>query len=374
MTNPTANPLGAGGDVTKAAVKIRAILDRPEPSGQPAENSAPEKANTESKSRDERGNFAKSEPETETEEVTQADSSQKQEAAAPEKKSAPSDDHEELADDVEGLAKQLGMEPGDLLEHLKAKVKVNGEERKVNLKELIAGHQMEADYRQKTAAIADERRKVTAELTAYQQQREHLSSKLDPLVQNLESVVVNDDARLQQLLNDGDILEYERHKYAADQRKAQLQTAKQEQQRIEGEKQREVRVQLEQHVAENERKLIEAKPEWGKDIEKGRKELQAIRDYLKGEGVPGDVADKLYEAVPLLMADKAMKWDFLQKNKPGKLQEVKTVPKFQKPGVVKAAPEDPKKKVLSASLNRLRKSGDWKDAAKAIKAMGIASR
>lgn len=45
MSNPTANPLGAGGDVTKAAVKIGEILKKQEPQGQPAEKDATVKAN-----------------------------------------------------------------------------------------------------------------------------------------------------------------------------------------------------------------------------------------------------------------------------------------------------------------------------------------
>lgn len=385
MSNPTANPLGAGGDVTKAAPLIRAYLDKQEPAkaSQPAEPSAPATANQpptaepKERTRDpETKRFVKSEPQTANEDnAPKAEGVDADEAAAPEQKgkAEATDDQEELADTVEGLAQQLGMDPSELLEHLKVEVKVNGESKRVNLKEASKGYQLESDYRTKTAASAEQLRAAEAIRQEYTQQREHLSSQLAPLVQQMEHVVTADDARLQQLLNDGDILEYERLKFAADQRKSQLNTAKQEQQRLDGERQRESQVRLEQHVAENERILLEKRPDWAKDPDKGRKDLSEIRAYLKSEGVAAEMADKLYEAVPLLMADKARKWDQLQKEKMGRLNEVKTVPKFQKPGPSKSV-DDPKKQVHARNLNRLRRSGNVRDAANALVTGGFVTR
>ncbi len=375
MSNPEANPLGAGGDVTKAAVRIKELgLAHPkEPQGQPESQPEPTRANpseqakpapSASRPKDpETGKFVKAEPEgTERTEVeAQPDTAKVAET---------DDDSEELPEFIEALAERIGVDPSQFLEHVKAKVKVNGEERTVNLKELTAGYQMQSDYQRKTAEIAEERRKVSAELTQYQQQREHISSQLAPLLQQLETLVVDDTQKIKAAFDSGDYQEAARLQFIAEQRKQQLSFAKQEQQRIDGEKQRESRLQLEQHVQEQERILLERKPVW-KDTEKGRKELQAIRDYLKAEGVPAQQADTLYEATPLLMAEKAMLWDQLQKQtKPKAMQEVKSKPKFLVPGPSKAA-SDPKKDVLRASLNRLRKTGDVKDAAKAFKAMGI---
>ena len=71
-----------------------------------------------------------------------------------------------------------------------------------------------------------------------------------------------------------------------------------------------------------------------------------------------------------------MLWDQLQKkHQPEALKqlELKSVPKFQKPGVSRT-PEDPKKKVHSANLNRLRRSGTVRDAAKAMLSGGFVQR
>ncbi len=381
MSNPTANPLGAGGDVTKAAQKIGEILKRPEPQGQPAENTAPVQANPTDKTKPveakaspdkdpNTGKFVKrAEPETAEDDKPSLLDVPEQEQEEPKAAEAESD-HEELAEDVEDLAKQLGIDPDELMDHLKAKVKVNGEEKRVNLKELLSGYSMESDYRSKTAKLAEEKRQVDAERQQYLSQREHFERELNPLVQQLGQMVVDDDTKLRQLLESGDILEYERAKYAAEQRRAQFSLAQREQERVQSEKAREARVQLEQEVAENERLLVQAHPDWAKDTEKGRRELSDIRQYLKENGVPGETVDQLYDARGLLLAEKAMKWDKLQKAKPEALKPLKTVPKFQKPGASKPV-EDPKKQVARASLQRLRKSGRTDDAAKAIKALGL---
>lgn len=387
MSNPTANPLGAGGDVTKAAVKIGEILRNEKPQGQSQESEATVQANPTDKAKPAQseakapnspdkdpstGRFVRrAEPETaEDEGANLLDVPEGDEPEEKPAKAEAEDEHEELAEDIEDLAKQLGLEPDDLLDHLKAKVKVNGEEKRVNLKELLSGYSMESDYRTKTAKLAEERRQIDAERQQYLSQREHVSKELTPLIHSLQELVVDDDTRLRQLLEAGDILEYERAKIAAADRRAKLDAANREKERIDGERAREARVQLERDVADNERMLVQAHPEWAKDVEKGRRELSEIRQYLKENGVPGETVDQLYDANGLLLAEKAMKWDKMQKSKPETLKQLKTVPKFQKPGAAKPA-EDPKKQVARASLQRLRKTGRTDDAAKAIKALGL---
>lgn len=385
MSAPTANPLGAGGDTTKAAVQIGALL-RGEPKGQPAPEAAPpvQEANPQGSQPNPAqpvevtmlkdpatGRFVKrAEPET-AEDNTPEPEAEQAEGEETAETTEPASDSEELADSIEGLAKQLGMEPDELSDHLKATIKINGEERRANLKELIAGYQKGEDYSRKTAEVAAQRKAVEAEAAAYQQQRDHLSSQLQPLVSQLESLVAEDDARIQAAIRDGDIIELERAKIQAEQRRASLDAAKREQGRLEDQRQSEARAKLEREVADNERLLGEKRPEWVKDPERGREAISKIRSYLKAEGVPGEVADSLYDAGSILIAEKAMKWDLLQKDKPGKLNEVKLAPKkFQRAGPAKVT-EDPKKQVHRANLNRLRNSGNVKDAAKAIKSAGF---
>jgi DNA-directed RNA polymerase subunit F len=376
MTNPTANPLGAGGDVTKAAEKIR-DLNLLEPEGQPEEGQAapaeanpqapaPEEAQPSTPPRDEKGRFTSEEgtEEPETEVVAE-------EATEDAVESEPTDDEAELADTIDGLAEQLGISQEEALDYFKATAKINGEEQQVTLRDLINGHQMEADYRHKTADLAEQRRAFEAEQQALNQQREHHAQQLVPLMQQLEGMIVTDDQVLQQLLNDGDIIEFERVKMQADQRKAQLNLAHQEMQRVEHERQQQGQAQMQREIADNERYLAQHRPDWAKNPEQGRKEIAEVRQYLKDTGVPEQVVEQLYDARSILVAEKAMKWDRLQREKSAQLTKAKKAPKkFQKPGASKPA-VDPKKKVLASTLNRLKKTGDHRDAAAAIRAMGL---
>jgi hypothetical protein len=394
MTNPQANPLGAGGDITKAAVQIREVLNKQEqaPASQPVQNGAPVQEANPQRSQPNpaapvevtmlkdpaTGRFVKrAEPETAEDNSPQPEGADAEDGApaddagkTAETPSEPSD-HEELADTTDGLAAQLGMTEDELLDHLKLKVKVNGEEKPANLRELRNGYQMESDYRLKTAALADEKRAFESERSAITQQREHVASQLQPLVQTLEGMVAEDNQRLEKLLADGDLLEYERAKFAAEQRRVTHDAAKRELQRIESDRQSEARIKLEREVAENELRLGQLRPEWAKDPEAGRKAIASVRAYLKGEGVPGEAVDSLYDAISITVAEKAMKWDQLQKEKPGKLNQVKLAPKtFQRAGPAKPA-EDPKRTVHRSNLNRLRKTNNVKDAAKAIASGGF---
>jgi hypothetical protein len=356
-----ANPLGAS-DLDVAASKIGGIL-RSEPKGQPQESAAPEQANpAPERVRDQSGKFVRqAEPETEV----AASETQ------PEVTAETTDDTEELPDRIEILAEKLGVDVDTFREHIKAPVKINGEERAVNLRELIAGYQKGEDYSRKTAEVAEQRKAIDAERAAYQQQRERIASELEPLVPRLAAQIENDQAAIQKAYEQGDYQEAVRLQYLSQTRQAELTKAQAAQQQIAQEKQREQYQEHVRFVEEQEKILLEAKPAWAKDPEKGKRELTNIRDYLKSLGVPPQNVDRMHEAVPLLLAEKAMLWDKLQKDtKPKALQEVKAKPKFQAPGAAKPT-QDPQQQAVRANFNRLRKTGDVRDAAKVFKAMGL---
>jgi hypothetical protein len=385
MSTGSANPLGAAGDLTKAATAIGAIL-RPEPQGQPKkETQAPavQEANPSTDHGDtsapvkvtmlkdpKTGRFVKAEPETEEntrDEGEDVQSEPETQTAQPTEQS----DSEELADTAAGLAAQLGLSEDELLDHLKLTVKVNGEEKPANLRELRNGYQMESDYRTKTAALADEKRAFESERSAITQQRDHYASQLQPFLQQLESLVADDSAHLQQLLQEGDLLGFERAKAAAEQRRVARDTAKQELSRIDEQRQSEARQKLERDVADNERKLGELRPDWAKDPEKGKKEIASIRQYLKGKGMPGEMVDTIYDANSLIIAEQSMKYEQLLAEKSSRLNEVKLAPKkFLRAGPAKPA-VDPVKQVHRANLQKLRRSGNMKDAALALRSGGF---
>lgn len=379
---PTATPTtGAEArSVIDAADKISAILnpesqDHPQEEDAPAETTQPDEPvydEATGRYRDPATNKFVKGPESETEEsqeLSEEDAPDpKEEGADAEDSEEPDEDGtEELADTVEGLAEQLGMDPEEFISSVKATINIDGEEEQVTLSELVRGHFREADYTRKTSALADQRREVEDLQSAIEKQRDEFSSKLEPMLQQLEQYVNIDEQYLNQLAAEGRSDEWFQYKVAADQRAKEFQQAQEAKQKIEKEKAEEQQQKLRQEVAKNEQRLMELRPDWAKDPDKGKKELAAIRGHLKERGFnPRDV-DSLFHAETIDMAHDAMRYHQLQKAKPDKLGKLKSVPrKVTRPGPAKAK-EDPKKKVRRENLNRLRQTGNYRDAAPLIK-------
>lgn len=321
-----ANPSGASPEslsVNDAAARISTLLSTPEPTQPPAQEERPEAAQAPSEA-----------PETEAD------------AGADE---APS---EELPDNVDDLAKALGMEPDDLASHLKIRIKVNGEERLVTLKEAAQGQQLEADYRRKTAELAEQRKAGDERIQAEIQQR---VQTLDILARDFASNVLGSPPDPNMAMEDPARYVAEKARYEANLQK--LQASRQEIQRLTQEQQNRA-------LQANEAKLRERMPEWAKDEDKGRKEIGEIRNYLMKQGIAPQLAQSVFEADHLLIARKAMLYDRLQESKPDIANKLKELPKVLKPGGIR--PGNVRNEQAVTALNRLKRSGSVKDAAALI--------
>ena len=302
---PSANPLGAGSDIITATEKISQLLN-PEPEGQPGTEEATEPANQDQgepaqaepvydeatgRYRDPATNkFVKGpEQETEGDDYTPPEDHNVTEEGAdvdttaePEEPGEESES-EELADTVDGLAEQLGLDASELAESLKARVKINGEESEVTLSELVKGYQMEGDYRLKTAELSEQRRAVQDAEAEIAKRRDAFQSQLDPMLAQLKQYVEVDEQYLNQLAAEGRSDEYLQYKHAADMRRAELERANQAKQTLEQEKTAEQQKQYASLVAENNALLESLKPDWAKDPEKGKQEIANVRRYMKSE-------------------------------------------------------------------------------------------
>ncbi len=387
------NPVqGTGLNEKQAAEQISLLRNpqpAPEPSGQPAQEPAPEpEANQPSEAparpRGEDGKFAKAEPTEGGEEAPEGDPEEGEAEAEATKEADAKDelgeDQLELADNVDGLAEQLGMEPDAFLEHLGLTVKVNGEERRVTLNELQRGYQMESDYRRKTADHADTVRAFDTERETVKAERSHYAQQLDGIIQQVVPILQAQEQSLMTMLDENspnyDPVGYQREKAKLDVQKEQAGNAIRERQAI---AQREDLDRQAKYVAEvkrNEQLLVEAVPAWGKDVAKGKAEILAIKDYVVGQGVPRERADKTTEAPLLLMARKAKAWDEFQADKakiPAKKKVI--VPKTVKPGAATSRKKPDSKVVVHRNnMKRLFKTHTRKDAAAAIGSLRAQNR
>jgi hypothetical protein len=243
----------------------------------------------------------------------------------------------------------------------KHRVKVNGEELEVTFDELKNGYQRDADYRQKTSKLAEERRQLEAQRTHNEQLLKEFIPALHAQIQdkfgNIDWVKLADEnpAECQKLR-----IEYE-------QRAMRLNMAMQEQQRIQSETEAKQKAEHAEYLKGEAQKLAEKLPILA-DPEKGKAFKAELKSYLKESGYTDSEIGALGDHRAAIIAHKAMLYDKAQKAKTVVLKEVvqKNVPKVQKPGTTTKV--DPKAAALSAATQRFQKSGKATDLAEVLRA------
>jgi hypothetical protein len=194
-------------------------------------------------------------------------------------------------------------------------ITLNGEKKRVSLKEALDGYQRQQDYTRKTEEVAREREALTAELTDLRGQRAAYKSVLDtleaqivpanrePTSEQWEQLKAEDPARY--------AVEYADYQRRQDQRNA----INAERQRVAGEEHQERVKTLRTYVAGEREKLFSAMSHWkgadGKpDPVKVNKEIGDIREYAaKNFGYTPQELDAAYDHRLIVAFRKAMLFD-----------------------------------------------------------------
>lgn len=241
------------------------------------------------------------------------------------------------------------------------KVKVNGEEHTVTFDELKKGYQLESDYRQKTAKIAEERRQLEAE-------RAHYGNQLKEFIPALHAQIQDKFAGVDWLkLSQENPAEYVKLQAEATVANQRLHMAMAEQQRIQSESEAKRKADYSDYLKGEQEKLAKKLPVLA-DPEKGKAFKADMKSYLKESGYTDAEISSLGDHRAALIAYKAMQYDKAQKAKTAVQAQVvqKNVPKVQKPGT--ATRVDPKAAAVSDATDRLRKSGKVEDLAAVLRA------
>lgn len=266
---------------------------------------------------------------------------------------APEDEAPEEIEQEEEAETEDEAEAEQEAEPVKAKVKVGDEE--LDLDEVVAGYMKDADYRQKTTQVAEQRRQV-------EQLQEYVSKELGNRVQNLDILtqamhreLIGDQAQLEQLIRT-DPAEYLVQKHRLDQKIGLFEQARQERQAIEYQQaQLEQQRQAEYLQAESQR-MLERMPSW-KDTAKADAEKREIAEALLSDyGYTADELQELYDHRALLIARDAVLW---RKHVQGQKQAAKAPPT-----PIKSGQSKPSAKQVSAkdAFQRLSKTGSMDDA------------
>jgi len=299
--------------------------------------------------------------ESETEESEQSDDAEESDEREAEEESEDPQFHS-----VDELADAVDMSLDEFKENIMAKVKVNGEEKEVNLAELTKGYQLESDYRQKTMELADNRR-------AFEEQVQHKNAELTARVQEATNMVATLEQSMIGEYNNVDWntlrvtdpaeyaalhADYQNRIQSIQQLKAQATNAGNQLQSEQTAKQEQARQEI---LKKESEALLNVIPEW-REPEVAKKEKGEMRDFLKHYNFSDEEIGQLLDHRIVMMIRDAQKGQQVVTKTDVAKKKVIKAPKLQKAGA-KQSKQTQRSKVQNDLRAKLRKTGKVDDVA-----------
>ena len=317
------NPLLSNATIQGAAKHIEGLMDTKGVIKKPQEEEAQVEPKEEAKA------------ETEVEQKPEAQQEETQEAPV----------EEEASEDQNAIEEQTT----DLHQ-----VIVNGEKIDVDLEELKAGYQKDADYRRKTEEIAIEKRELKSEEDRLKNQYTTKMEDLNSLVATLNAEINNDyNSKELDRLWDEDPTEAAKVDRRIQKRK---QTIQQAQQKLREHQQ----TQFQEILREEQKKLHLRHPEIADPI-KGATVKSNIMNYLSSKGFSNEDVSRIYDSRMFDVIMDGMNFKKAKEAKPNLVSKKVKPTKFVKSGV-KSTKEELNSKSRLNQLKALKKSGSTKDA------------
>ena len=321
------NPLLNNDSVQGAAKSIEGLMDTKGVIKKPQKEAAPVKPKEEVE--------AKAETETEVEQQAETQQEETQEVA----------EQEEASQDENAIEEQTT----DLHQ-----VTVNGEKIDVDLEELKAGYQKDADYRRKTEELAIEKRELKAEEDRLNKQYSTKMEDLNSLVATLNAEINNDmNSKELDALWEEDPTEAAKVDRRIQKRKNTIQQA---QQKLRDHQQ----AQFQEILREEQKKLHLKHPEIADPI-KGTTVKSNIMNYLSSKGFSNEDVARIYDSRYFYVIMDGMNFQKSKSVKPGLVSKKVKPSKFVKSGT-KSTKEELNSKSRLTQIKTLKKSGSPKDA------------
>ena len=321
------NPLLNNDSVQGAAKSIEGLMDTKGVIKKPQKEAAPVEPKEEVE--------AKAETETEVEQQAETQQEETQEVAEQEEASVDSNAIEEQETDLH-------------------QVIVNGEKIDVDLEELKAGYQKDADYRRKTEELAIEKRELRAEEDRLNKQYSTKMEDLNSLVATLNAEINNDmNSKELDALWEEDPTEAAKVDRRIQKRKNTIQQA---QQKLREHQQ----AQFQEILREEQKKLHLKHPEIADPI-KGTTVKSNIMNYLSSKGFSNEDVARIYDSRYFDVIMDGMNYNKSKSVKPGLVSKKVKPTKFVKSGI-KSTKEELNSKSRLNQIKTLKKSGNPKDA------------
>lgn len=275
------------------------------------------------------------------------------------------DDQEDQEDDEDDEEEDEGDDekPGQELDpETKVKVKVDGEEAEVTLKELQSGYSRTQDYTRKTQAAAEERRQLEEKEEQVLQQQLEWGNALSQLNTRLQAGLSGRTEEDWQRLRQEDEVAYYEERDKERQTQERMQAIQQEQQRVQQEYQQRQQKQMERTVREEKEKLMAALPDW-QDEEVARKDYTQMTKYSQEVGFTEQELGNMVDHRAIRVLRDAAKYRALQEKKADPANKAK-VKKKQAKSLKAGTPsnEAPSKAKARKSKQRLAKTKTVKAA------------
>ena len=320
------NPLLNNQSVQGAAKSIEGLMDTKGVINKTTKEAAPVEPKEEVE--------AKAETETEVEQPTETQPEETKEVA-----------EEEASEDSNASEEQ----ETDLHQ-----VTVNGEKIDVDLEELNAGYQKDADYRRKTEELAIEKRELRAEEDRLKNQYSTKMDDLNSLVVTLNAEINNDmNSKELDKLWDEDPTEAAKIDRRIQKRKNTIQQA---QQKLRDHQQS----QFQELLREEQKKLHLKHPEIADPI-KGATVKSNIMGYLSSKGFSNEDVARIYDSRYFDVIMDGMNFQKTKSVKPNLVSKKVKPTKFVKSGT-KSTKEELNSKSRLNQFKTLKKSGSPKDA------------
>ena len=259
---------------------------------------------------------------------------------------------------VQEVAEEEASEDENAIEEQETdlhQVIINGEKIDVDLEELKAGYQKDADYRRKTEEIAIEKRELKSEEDRLKNQYSTKMEDLNSLVVTLNAEINNDmNSKELDALWEEDPTEAARVDRRIQKRKQSIQQA---QQKLRDHQQS----QFQEVLREEQKKLHMKHPEIADPI-KGATVKSNIMNYLSSKGFSNEDVARIYDSRYFDVIMDGMNFNKSKSVKPNLVsKKVKPTTKFVKSGI-KSTKEELNSKSRLNQIKTLRKSGSPKDA------------
>ena len=235
------------------------------------------------------------------------------------------------------------------------RVKVQGQELEVSLDELKSGYSRDSDYRQKTHALAEERRMLDEQKTSLSQSNDGKLKELTDLIGAAESYIGQSSKEDLQKMYEEDPTQAAKIDFQQRQQRESFNNLKQQAEVVKLQ-------QYNKYLDEQKRLAATKIPEYSDPV-KGVTFKNQMKNTLSEYGFNDQEIGSLADHRFLMVLKDAMEYKNL-KSKPVTNKKVTTAPKVVKSGTPKM--EDSRRAAVKQKIGRLRRSGKINDAQSAI--------